>query len=57
LICAHCQHKLKDHCPSGVRHAAWKDEARMVRDPRVHTCTTRHCTQPLCSCVDFVEAA
>lgn len=51
--CAHCDHALSAHCKGGVKHVYHKDD--MVKDPRVTVCETRHCLNPLCSCVDFVE--
>jgi hypothetical protein len=55
--CARCGHRLADHCEGDQRHAHYKDEMRMAKTPRVYVCTTRHCLQPLCTCIDFVEAA
>lgn len=54
--CFRCGHALREHCPGGVRHAAWKDEQKMRKNPRVHSCEARHCLQPMCSCVAFAEA-
>jgi hypothetical protein len=57
-ICKRCEHPLSEHCKGGVRHADHKEEARMVplkyRKGTV-TCISRHCENPLCSCVDFIE--
>lgn len=41
----------------GTQHSGYKDQARMVKNPEMTTCATRHCLEPLCDCVDFNEAA
>lgn len=51
--CGNCTHPFKGHCISGVRHVASRDEARMVLHPRITVCKTRHCLNPLCSCLRF----
>jgi hypothetical protein len=53
--CAYCGHDKTKHCKGGVRHANYKDEIRQSPKPRVHTCRTRHCLQPMCDCVSFVK--
>ena len=55
MKCLRCDHKKKDHCKGGVSHDSYKFTMRMALDPDPHTCTTKHCLAPLCSCVDYVE--
>lgn len=58
MNCARCDHPLKKHCKGDQQHSNHKEDARMVAaDDRkmTSTCHTRHCLEPLCSCVDFVE--
>lgn len=55
MKCACCNHEDKDHCKGGVKHSTYKDQARMVPKPKTTACKTRHCTQPLCCCLDFAE--
>ena len=55
MNCTRCQHPLDQHCKSEVAHADMKDEKPGIT-PRVTVCHTRHCLNPLCSCVDFEEA-
>jgi hypothetical protein len=50
-----CTHAESGHCKGGQRHAYHKDEARMMRQPQVHVCASRHCLEPLCDCVDYRE--
>lgn len=57
MKCLRCDHELADHRKGGQKHTNFKDEMRMVRQPRTNICPTRHCLQPMCSCVDFQEAA
>lgn len=52
-----CDHAIKDHCKGNESHDGYKFQLRMTRDPNPHTCTTRHCLAPLCSCVDYHEAS
>ena len=58
MDCASCGHGLADHCKGGDLHSCHKEDSRMVPIKyRVGSvvCRTRHCLQPLCCCVDFVE--
>jgi hypothetical protein len=51
MICARCDHPLTKHCPGRVTHVnAYKGNRETVT-----VCVSRHCLNPLCSCVDFVE--
>lgn len=57
-LCARCGHALSKHCKGNVEHGDYKEEARMVAAEwrrRSVTCHVRHCLNPLCSCVDFVD--
>lgn len=57
MNCLRCTHKAERHCPGGVVHANHKEEARMmsVASRRAASkCATRHCLEPLCSCVDLI---
>lgn len=49
-----CDHAEKDHCKGGVAHSYYKDTMRMAKNPRSHTCVSRHCEQPLCDCLDYI---
>lgn len=55
MNCKNCHHPLGEHCKGNQRHTHYKDEMRMVKDARVTVCTTKHCNNALCDCVDFVE--
>lgn len=57
MICANCLHDRKKHCEKGTRHPFYKDEMRMVPDPRITVCVSDHCNVALCSCVQFVREA
>ena len=57
MKCARCTHDLADHCRGNVPHADHKEEQRMMQlkwRKGTRVCSTRHRTQPLCSCVDFI---
>lgn len=50
--CERCGHAVAAHCKGNQKHAPWRTgRSEML------TCSTRHCEEPLCSCVDLVEAA
>lgn len=50
--CYVCGHPAKSHCKSGQRHGRYRFVMGARQDPRtLFTCTTRHCEEPLCSCV------
>ena len=54
MNCARCGHSEKDHCKGNERHGWWTDVKKQTGiQPRIHLCKTRHCNQPLCSCIDF----
>ncbi len=58
MICARCDHPLSKHCPGNVQHSDYKEESRLIEvkyRKGTHTCHVRHCLNPLCSCVDFIE--
>ena len=50
-LCARCDHPRARHCAGGIDHIhSYKG------NQEYHvTCHTRHCLNPLCSCIDFVE--
>lgn len=51
MICARCDHPIERHCKGLVTHVdAYKGNREVVT-----VCVGRHCLNPLCSCVDFVE--
>jgi hypothetical protein len=57
-LCARCECKRSKHCKGEQTHGNYKEDSRMVplkwrKDAVV--CHTRHCLEPMCSCVDFVE--
>lgn len=57
-LCARCDHPLSAHCKGNEAHTAHKEDQRMLAvEYRKLTlvCKTRHCKNPLCSCVDFIE--
>lgn len=56
MSCAYCGPTHK-HCKGEVRHAFYKDELRQAPNMRTSVCHTRHCLEPMCDCVDYVEAA
>ena len=47
-ICGKCGHALKKHCKGKDWHGDW-------RGPGSGNCVSRHCMEPLCSCVEYVE--
>ena len=53
--CARCGHKDSDHCKGGVSHSEYKEQSRQWKQVRQTVCATRHCDQPLCSCVEFMR--
>ena len=57
MDCACCTHPEKSHCKSGVAHSTYKDQARMTPTPTLTTCVSRHCTEPICSCLDYAATA
>lgn len=60
MICSRCGHEDQRHCKSGVWHTSAKEDSRMlaIRDRKGDIrCTTRHCLEPLCSCVDLIPPA
>ena len=57
-LCKRCDHELSRHCKSNQSHGCHKDESRMIPlkyQKKPHICQTRHCLNPICSCVDFIE--
>lgn len=53
MNCERCEHPEKKHCPGKIVHVgSYKGNREYVV-----TCVGRHCLNPLCSCVDFVEPA
>lgn len=56
-LCRRCTHPLTAHCKSEQLHTDHKEDSRMV-EPKWRKgnviCHTRHCLNPLCSCVDFI---
>ena len=56
-LCGYCGHPRSSHCNAGTMHPHYKDQMRQVKRPRMSACVGNHCTEPLCSCVDFQEAA
>jgi hypothetical protein len=57
-ICKRCDHPLSAHCKGEQQHTNHKEDARMVPLKWRHgsvTCHTRHCDNPLCSCVVFIK--
>jgi hypothetical protein len=57
MNCAWCDHPESDHCKGHQMHTDHKEDQRMVPiKSRTGTviCETRHCTQPLCSCVAYM---
>ena len=57
--CNRCGHPLKAHCKGGVNHGNYKEDARMIpMEYRSATspCKTKHCNEPLCSCVEHQPA-
>jgi hypothetical protein len=57
MSCAYCHHVEKKHCKGEVRHQNYKDAMRQVPNSRTTICHTRHCEEPLCDCLGYVEAA
>jgi hypothetical protein len=45
--CARCAHPEADHCQGGKPHSGWLGKGGL------QLCASRHCEQPLCSCIDF----
>jgi hypothetical protein len=46
--CADCGHSTKKHCKGHEQHSQWRGAGSVI-------CTSRHCNEPLCSCVAFTE--
>lgn len=57
MSCACCDHAEKAHCKGGVKHTTYKDQARQLPNPGTYTCKGRHCTEPICCCLNFAETA
>lgn len=58
MNCARCDHQESDHCKGGDLHSCHKEDVRMIPIKyRVGSviCASRHCLQPLCSCIAFIE--
>lgn len=53
MNCARCDHPESRHCKGGVKHVSQYKGASV--NEVIRTCVSRHCLNPLCSCVDFVE--
>ncbi len=51
IICARCGHSAGAHCEGRQTHTGWKAHTKPFR------CVSRHCLEPLCSCVDLVTPA
>jgi hypothetical protein len=49
-ICGRCGHKDSRHCKGGEQHSSMRGHGSTI-------CVSRHCLEPLCSCVEFVEAS
>jgi hypothetical protein len=56
IICQRCGHPAGDHCNGGKLHGSLKEVGKMLENPLVTRCATRHCDHPLCSCVELVES-
>jgi hypothetical protein len=55
-LCKRCDHALSAHCKGNVLHSYYKEDLRPANDRKCNvTCHTRHCLNPICSCVDFIE--
>lgn len=54
MKCERCDHPEADHCKGGKTHQEWKESQRQWVVTRFTVCVSRHCDQPVCSCVDFV---
>jgi hypothetical protein len=57
-ICARCDHPKQAHCKGNQQHTNHKEDSRMVPSAwrkGTFICEVRHCLNPLCSCVDFIE--
>ena len=57
-LCLRCEHPLSEHCSGGKKHESPKEDM-WAAQYRIRTlvCSTRHCDQPLCSCVEFIQEA
>lgn len=56
MLCT-CTHTEREHCKGGVEHVAYKvKQGERARADQLSICSTRHCSQPLCTCVDFMPA-
>lgn len=54
--CGRCEHLLSRHCKGNVQHGYHKEDMWPAdRRKCTVTCKTRHCENPLCSCIDFVD--
>jgi hypothetical protein len=53
MDCERCGHPTERHCKGGVQHVSQYKGASVNEVKRI--CVGRHCLNPLCSCVDFVE--
>lgn len=51
MKCARCDCDEKAHCKGNVVHVGHYKSDREY----VVTCVSRHCLNPMCSCVDFIE--
>jgi hypothetical protein len=54
MNCVFCGHPEEAHCKGGVKHVSRKNDGGNAVGVTV-TCQTRHCENPLCCCVEFVE--
>lgn len=50
LVCPTCEHAETRHCSGGKQHSAWRTGNGGPSGTST-TCVTRHCMEPLCSCV------
>jgi hypothetical protein len=56
-LCACCLHPESSHCKGDVTHSTYKDQARMIPNPITARCKSRHCTSPICCCLEFAATA
>lgn len=52
INCAFCHHPRSQHCKGGADHSWSKGNFEQMSH-----CVSKHCKNPLCCCVDFVEPA
>lgn len=52
MNCSRCDHPDSRHCKGEITHVSQYKGASVCEVVRV--CVSRHCLNPLCSCVDFI---